>query len=234
MARTRTLQAMRDQARALADMTNTNFVTNAEANVLLNQAIAELWSMLTVADPQRYMLETSITTIAGTREYALPDDFMALVGVDWVSGNERYPLEPFSLNDRAVGPYAGLTMLDHHTPGCRYDVRYSGLDGSGVRLVFDRDPPAGTVEVLYVQAPQLLEADDDVFDGIGGWEDWCVLDAAIKMLAKEESDPSIYVAQQARLEQRIKALAGKRDIGRARQVPRYSDSRGRGRMWRLR
>jgi hypothetical protein len=225
---------MRDQARALADMTNTNFVTNAEANVLLNQAIAELWSMLTTADPQRYMLTTTINLVAGTREYTLPNDFMALIGVDWVNGNDRYPLEPFALNDRAAGAYAGVTSLDPWTPAMRYDVRYSGITGAGVRLVFDRDPPVGSVQVLYVQAPQLLVADGDTFDGIAGWEDYAVLDVAIKMLAKEESDPGVYVAQQARLEQRIKALAGKRDIGRARQIPRYSDSRGRSRMMRLR
>lgn len=234
MARTRTLEAMRDQARALADMTNTNFVTDAEANVLLNQAIAELWSMLTTTSPQRYMTSSVVTMVAGTREYSLPDDFMALLGVDWVVGNDRYPLEPFSLNERGVGPYAGITSLDPCTPGCRYDIRYGGLDGSGARLVFDRDPPAGSVQVLYVQAPQLLEADDDEFDGIAGWEDWAVLDVAIKMLAKEESDPSVYVAQQARLEQRIQGLAPKRDIGRTRQLPRYSESRGRGRTMRLR
>jgi hypothetical protein len=234
MARTRTLEAMRDQARALADMTNTTFVTNAELDVLLNQAIAELWSLLTAVVPQRYMLTAAITMVAGTREYALPGDFMALVGVDWVRGDDRYPLEPFALNDRAVGPYAGGTSLDPWTPACRYDIRYGGLDGSGERLVFDRDPPAGSVEVLYVQAPQLLEADDDVFDGVAGWEDWAVLDVAIKMLAKEESDPSMYVAQQARLDQQIKGLAGKRDIGRARQIPRYSDGQGRGRTMRLR
>lgn len=219
---------MRDQARSLADMVNSTFVTDAEANVLINQGIAELWSMLTTQDPQRYMLIDQISLVAGTREYALPDDFMALVGVDWINGNARLPLEPFALNDRGVHPDAdsAFLALDPWTPALRYDVRYSGIDGSGVRLVFDRDPPTGTVDVLYVQAPQLLALDADEFDGIAGWEDWVILDVAIKMLAKEESDPSVYVAQQARLEQRIKALAPRRDIGRARQIPRYSDGRG--------
>lgn len=234
MARTSTLEQMRVRARALADMRNTTFFSDDEIDELLNDAIAELWSMLTTADPQRYMLTAPITMVAGSREYSLPSDFMALVGVDWVAGSDRYPLEPFALNDRGVSPAPGVTTLDPFTPACRYDVRYGGQDGSGVRLVFDRDPPAGTVLVLYVQAPQLLEADGDVFDGVAGWERWAVLDVAITMLGTEESDASGLVAKQQRLEARIKTLAGKRDIGRARQLPRYSDGRGRSRAMRLR
>lgn len=225
---------MRTEARALADQVDSLFVTDAQANVWINQAIAELWSMLTVADPQRYMLITTITMVAGQREYTLPTDFMALVGVDWVVSNtERYPLEPFSLNDRYVGPSGGLAWVDTGPyPAARYDVRYSGITGAGVRLVFDRDPPVGTVQVLYVQAPQLLTLDASTFDGVAGWEEWAILECAIRMMAKEESDPSVYMAQQQRIEARIKSLAGKRDIGRARQIPRYSTGRGRGRMYR--
>ena len=222
MARTRTLLEMRTEARALADQVDSIFVTDAQANVWINQAIAELWSMLTVADPQRYMLTDAVTTVPGQREYGLPTDFMALIGVDWVSGNERYPMEPFSLNDRYVGPFGGLGWFDAggSVPSARYALR-------GSRLVFDRDPPAGSVRVLYVQAPQPLAVDASTFDGVAGWEEWVVLECAIRMMAKEESDPSIYMAQQQRIEARIKSLAGKRDIGRARQIPRYSEGRGR-------
>ena len=46
----------------------------------------------------------------------------------------------------------------------------NGIDGEATRLVFDRRPQAGRYEVHYVQAPQLLEADGDTFDGVAGFE----------------------------------------------------------------
>ncbi len=62
-----------------------------------------------------------------------------------------------------------------------------------------------------------------ILDGVSGWEEYVVVDAAIKAMAKEESDPSVLMAQKQGLLQRIESAAENRDAG---SPARVSDSRG--------
>jgi hypothetical protein len=71
--------------------------------------------------------------------------------------------------------------------------------------------PGYTVTLRYTPAPPTLTLDADTFDGIAGFEQWAVLDAAIKALTKEESDVSVLLAQRAMKEQEIARLAPTRD-----------------------
>lgn len=71
--------------------------------------------------------------------------------------------------------------------------------------------PGYTVTLRYTPAPTRMVNDVDTFDGIAGWEEWVVLDAAIKALNKEESDVSVLMAQRADMEAEIVGLAPDRD-----------------------
>lgn len=62
--------------------------------------------------------------------------------------------------------------------------------------------------------------DDDRFDGINGWEEYVVVDAAIKCLIKEESDISALMAQKMALKTRIEQMADDRDVGEQEYVGR--------------
>jgi hypothetical protein len=57
-----------------------------------------------------------------------------------------------------------------------------------------------------------LVLDADTFDGISGWEEYIVVDAAIKMLNKEESDVGVLSKEKDRLVLRITAASANRDI----------------------
>ena len=67
--------------------------------------------------------------------------------------------------------------------------------------------------------------DDGEFDGISGWEEYVIIDAAIKMLVKEESDTSALNAAKQAMLIRIKAAAAGRDAG---EPPKISRSRNSG------
>lgn len=60
--------------------------------------------------------------------------------------------------------------------------------------------------------------DPDRFDGINGWEEYIVIDAAIRALAKEESDPSLLMAEKNEMEQRLQEMADSRDKGRPKRL----------------
>jgi len=61
--------------------------------------------------------------------------------------------------------------------------------------------------------PQTATATSGVFDGISGWDEYVVVDAAIKCLAKEETDASVLLGAKAALIQRIESAACNRDAG---------------------
>lgn len=56
--------------------------------------------------------------------------------------------------------------------------------------------------------------DPDRWDGINGWEEYVVLDAAIVAMLKEETDPSGLMSQKAEIDRRIIDMADSRDKGR--------------------
>lgn len=61
--------------------------------------------------------------------------------------------------------------------------------------------------------PPVVVEPNTVADGISGWLEYVITDAAIKMLQKEESDTSVLQFQKAALIKRIEAAAENRDAG---------------------
>jgi hypothetical protein len=196
-------------------MVNTTFVTDAQLNVWIDESLAELWDLLSRADPDRYLMApySIATTASGSKPYAyaLPADFYQARGVDLVIGNDRYPLERVDFLDRERFSTASSLAMPPYGTLVRYRIERSAADGSGARIVFDPDPGTNTYNLHYVQAPQLLGSDVATFDGVAGWEMWIVYDVAAKALAKEESDASFCLAQRARIEERIKHSGRQRD-----------------------
>jgi len=219
---------MREQAYALADASDSENTPVADANVWLDQAIAELWDLLVTTDPQRYMVTTTLTAVDGERRYSFDDasvfspvasDFMALVGVDFVRESERSPLEPFSFHDRGTLDYHQSLPLVRRGTDVRYMVQGQGVDGAQTRLVFDVLPAAGpNYEVHYVQAAPELVDDTATFDGVNGWEDWAIYDVAILIANREETRTDVLERKRAAIQKRIEGMAPRRDVGRSGQV----------------
>jgi hypothetical protein len=65
----------------------------------------------------------------------------------------------------------------------------------------------------YNGQSEIATLTNTTFDGFSGWLDFVVVDAAIRALEKEESDPSALMAERARIEKRIEAMAENRDAG---------------------
>jgi hypothetical protein len=136
----------------------------------------------------------------------MPSDFLALVGVDvTVSGSTTIEARPINFNERA--------RFFQDTSGWHsYREIYYSIEGP--RLVFFPTPRAvHSVTIWYVPCAPTLSADGDTFDGINRWEHWVVIDAAIQLMAKEETDTSALVLERERMEREIVALARHRDRG---------------------
>ena len=64
---------------------------------------------------------------------------------------------------------------------------------------------------------------NSTFDGVSGWEEYIVIDAAIKCLQKEESDVSVLMSQKSAIAKRIEAAAENRDAGEPSKVTDVSN-----------
>lgn len=61
-------------------------------------------------------------------------------------------------------------------------------------------------------------SDATTVDTYSGWEEYVIVDAAIKALIKQEGDPSALMAQKMAMKERIETMAEGRDIGQATHV----------------
>lgn len=227
MATTMTLAQLMTAVRQRADMVpnsytpaltgNGFFVTEPELISYVNQSYFELYDLLISCFGANYYVKAPPPTFAtdGTNDqYALPADFYKLLGVDLQIANStqsRVTIQPFEFIDRnryAVPNFQsfyGVTNL-------RYRL-------NGDNLWFTPVPSAGQqIQLWYVPRMTTLAALTDTADGISGWTEYIITDAAIKCLQKEESDTSILQGQKAALIQRIMAMADSRDIGSPHKV----------------
>lgn len=216
MARTFTLPSIRAQARARADMQSTSaqaFIPDAELSTYINQSYCELYDLLVSAGGMEYyMNQASIPTLGNIDTYDLPNDFYRLLGADAVlNGNQAVTLQPFNFNERNLyrSVYSGGWGID-------YNLRYRIVQNLKIKFI---PIPLNSINITlwYIPACPVL-GDTDLADGVDGFEELLVVDAAIKMLEKEESDVTVLMARKAELVARISAMAPNRDGSAAERV----------------
>jgi hypothetical protein len=100
--------------------------------------------------------------------------------------------------------------------GGRCHVKYR-LQGSTIKLI-PEDNVDGQYRVWYTPLPTELSSDSDSFEGINGWEEYVVVDAAIKCLQKEESSTTDLEKAKAQLGKRVADMAAKRDSAKPKQI----------------
>lgn len=86
---------------------------------------------------------------------------------------------------------------------------------------------ANAINVWYIPHAPVLAAATDVWNGFNGWEEYPIVDSAIKCLEKEESDTSALELRKQRLINRIQSMSQKRDGGfpeRVTDVTRVYDN----------
>jgi hypothetical protein len=201
------------------------FVTDPELINYINQSYFELYDLLVQKYGNDYFVAPSINinTDGQSYLYPLPDGtlyngapaFYKVLGFDLnlsPNTNDSFiTIPPFMFAERNrysvpnMQAFYGLTNL-----------RYR-LQGSNVW--FTPTPAAGQViRVWYIPRLTSLVNLTDVCDGVSGWTEYIIVDAAIKMMQKEESDVSVLGMQKMALIQRIEAAAENRDAGNPQVV----------------
>jgi|SRR5882672_1402408 len=227
MATTMTLSELMLAVRQRADMVpngyapalvgNGFFVTEPELISYINQSYFELYDLLISCYGANYFVVVPPYTFATdgvTSQYPLPADFYKLLGLDLQLGNSNQSLV-------TVKPFEFIDRNRYSTPNFQSfygvtNLRYR-LNGSNLWLT---PTPAGgqTLQVWYVPKLTTLATLVSTADGVSGWTEYIICDAAMKCLQKEESDVSVLMAEKQALMTRIQAMADSRDVGSPHKV----------------
>lgn len=207
MAQTVTVSSLVASVRQRANMEKTQFVTDTEIIGYLSNAFRKFYNIVTTTY-ENYYVKTHDEALTTADTYPLPADFFKLLGVDLVDGSgATFTLRPFELNERnrIVNSWIGKP------------VRYI-LEGSNLRVLPKPNAGGQTLRLYYVPAPPTLTSGADEVDVHNGFDEYLVLDAAIRCLVKEESDTAVLERERAYVENQILESMRGRDSGFPRKV----------------
>lgn len=198
-------------------MVGSTFVLQAEVMGYIDQSYTKLFSLLLQIDPDFFeSLECEYLTNGTKNKFDLPDDFGYAQGVDYKSSSTTW-LELREYNIQERNRYENSTT--------RGQARGYRIHGSVLEL---RPTPSAnqTYRLVYVAAPVRITAPTQRIDGIAGYEEWVVLDVAMKMAMKEESDHRGILAERESERKRIEELISTRKLASNHHVTNL-DSRAR-------
>lgn len=210
-----------------ADMLNSQFISLPEANSYISNSRKALYDLMAQKFGDEYFSSSTYTwTTAGNQSlYPLPPDFykstlieVALNPMDpqsWVTLRRFNKVQQNLLNFPNVYTLWGVTNLRYRFTGNFIELAPFPTGGQTLRM-------------WYTPRPKILMQDTDILDGISGWEDYVILDAARKMMLKQEQDTQEIVSELNGIVARIESAAENRDIAEPDTV---SDSRRRNFAW---
>jgi hypothetical protein len=197
-----TLATLRTRVRQQADQESSTFISDSELTAYINQSARDLHGLLSTTY-EDYFLTSVQFTLSTANTYTLPTNFLKLRGLDYSNADDWVTVPRFAFEDRN-----------------KYQQRYQRGDldvwrmyriMQGAIYIVPEDDYAGTYRLWYTYDFTELSSDSDTLANTLGWDEYVVVDAAIKCLQKEESDASLLMARKADLKQRIMAEAANRD-----------------------
>ena len=177
-----TLTQLIARVRFEADMVGSLRATDTDITTLLNTHWTELYDRLVQSGPPDYYKSTStISTVSGTTQYALPGDFRSLIGVFVQDSSTRL---------REVNPMREGHRAAYDAPQGVYTIK---LDYVPVPLLFDIAYPSTSI------------------DGVSGWDELVVQLCARALMRRDRRDTSQFETVIGELRARVMSNAPKRD-----------------------
>jgi hypothetical protein len=227
MPRGVSLSTLRTRVQRAADIEGASArFPNSELNDYINESLAELYGLIRAAYGEDYYRTVyTFTTSGNVATYNLPSNFLALISVDVpLGGNLVLTARPYMENERNLYkffPFGAWTMNQPIWYRLTGAVDSTGGTGSPQTISFIPTPTGNyTVNCNYVPTPVLLVGDSDTFDGVAGWEEYAVIDAAMKCATKNQQWDLLQALEgrKAAVMARIEKMAPEHDGGQADRV----------------
>ncbi len=230
---------IRYQARLRADMLKSNFLTNDEWNILINQSKCELYDILVAKFGEDYFLAPlQVFSTSGQMFYPLPDgtNFKNTNGIPDSNGTPApacYKVYGLDLNSYGanVSNATGWVSMSRFNIADRnkYNLFLGAASNnvSGQYCQFQYREMGTNLEILPINSgqylrlwyvpisPDLLQDTDMLPFSYSGWHEYVVVDAASKALEKQQlfDQSQTLKNRKDELMIRIETTAANRDVG---------------------
>ncbi len=159
---------IRARARLHADFPNTDQgKLDSELDLLIDDACAEYYDLLVaIRGPGYFESADTISLVAGTKEYDLPEDFYQLrtVVLEW-GNDEHEPLR--ALAERETTTYTNLAQWDQWSD--KGFVIRGTQDGANTIAFYPTPRTTATVRVRYVPTYRAFTDDAETIDCVNAW-----------------------------------------------------------------
>lgn len=202
MSRVFTVAQIKERIRQRADMQKSRFVSDSELLNYINESLATFWDILTNKFEGFGLESVEFNVTSGYDTYQVPPALLRIEKVE-VEYDGRWR------TIKSV-PFARINEVgsNWHGEGLPFVYARKGL----YQIVFKPSPTAAyTARINYVARAPILETDSQNIDGINGWEQYIVVDCAIKCLDKEERDTTVLQNEKAEIIRRLNESVGNRD-----------------------
>lgn len=211
-----TLQQLRLEVRRRANMENSTFVTDTELTSYINLSYAELYDILVSRFEDYYSKRVQFSLPSGANQYSLPADLYKVRGLDWqLSPNDWATVGKWNFEERNR-----INRSITRTLRGVFDRSYRVM-GSEL-VVLPESVSAGNYQLWYIPKYTPLVNNTDTTTDILDFDEYIIVDSAIKCLQKEESDVQVLLLQKQALKDRIEAMAANRDT-RSERVSNVRD-----------
>lgn len=214
-----TVSSLVTNARQRANKERSNFVTDAEILQLVDRAYKELYDLVVTSYQDYYAEDYDFTTVGGQKDYALPDNFYKLLGVDMYIDADRFvTLRQFMFQERnkyrfnMITPTIPAQILQYHILGSNLRLMPSPTSQTPMKVWF-----VPRAKNLTTSASPAADQINQV-DCQNGWEDFIITAAAIYILIKEESDVTALMAMKEEAKQRVLSTSVNRNTAEPERV----------------
>jgi hypothetical protein len=178
MARTVTVADLMQKVRRRTDEVNSRFIDDDELIDYIDSAYVTLYDVL-VQKFKDYKIDVAtFSTSSGVNIYQLPVNFYKFRGLDTPNG---LTVAPFNFEERS-----SFTNQAYYNNGHDTNLRYCIL---GETLLLLPTPQGSeTLTMWYVPSPARLTTEDQIIDGIAGYEEIVINLACIFVSIKDERD----------------------------------------------
>lgn len=222
MADTIAVSALITKIRRKADIENSNVCTDAELITYINSAFKEMYNAIVLKYENYYVTSGSISVVSGTATYALPADFLKLLGIDRGSSGSVISLKPYAFQQRNSHGGAGGFYVNE-----RY--RYI-LQGANVKFV----PTPTTTETLtiwYVPVPTAITSSAQTVDMINGFDEFITEECAGQVMRKQNLGGEEYFAKARLKKAEIIEFCAMRDANEPDSVEDHYIGRMNESLW---
>lgn len=212
---TQTLENMRDRAKKMAGLRDSDYLSDAEWNDLLNSGLAELHRLIILAKQYYYETIETIAIVAGTEAYNLPAAFCHPYRVKVLHQARRVTIDPWTeIEDGRASRYAPNIVSP--PPGSLLHLRWRIVaDQILLRGLDDKAPAqAGTAYLYYAPRHTRLTDDEGTPPVNEGDEEYAVVWAAMTANDSRKFPIDHLERRLARLEASIKSVLGPRQSQR--------------------